>query len=171
MHPEELLYPARFHAGQAYFLERSNTRTASYFSGPFEGSITGIEHDPLQPHHIATLNGDCFEPLWHVIGGGSLRLLYGMCYSGCRLKYRNSATAVQLLEMEPTASTSDWPYPEYPSYLPYFPLRLQRRFKCSVQEFSEMSCQPLEVISSEVLILVPLSPVLGMSLLGPAGDA
>jgi len=171
MHPDELLYPALFHEGHAYFLERSDTRTASYFGGPFQGSITGIEHGSRRLHHIATLNGDCFEPLWHIVGGGSLRLLYGMCYNGCRLRYRNSATTVDLLEMEPTASASDWPYAEYPSYLPYFPLRLKRRSKCSAQEFSEASCQPLEVISSEVLILVPPSPVLGISLWGPSGDA
>jgi hypothetical protein len=171
MHPDEVLYPALFHEGHAYFLERSDARTASYFGGPFEGSMTGIEHGPRPLHHIATLNGDCFEPLWHVVGGGSLRLLYGMCYSGCRLKYRNSANAVDLLEIKPTASTSDWPYPEYPSYLPYFPLRLQRRSKCNVQKFLEASCQPIEVSSSEVLVLVPASPLLGISLWGPSGDA
>ena len=38
MHPDELLYPALFHEGHAYFLERSDSRTASYFGGPFEGS-------------------------------------------------------------------------------------------------------------------------------------
>ena len=153
MHPDELLYPALFHEGHAYFLERSDSRTASYFGGPFEGSTTGVENGPRPLHHIATLNGDCFEPLWHVVGGGSLRLLYGMCYSGCRLKYRNSANAVELLEIKPTNSTSDWPYPGYPSHLPYFPLRLQRRSKCNVQQFLEASCQPLEVASSEVLVL------------------
>jgi hypothetical protein len=61
MHPDELLYPALFHEGHAYFLERSDARTGSYFGGPFEASITGIEHGPRPLHHIATLNGDCFE--------------------------------------------------------------------------------------------------------------
>jgi hypothetical protein len=171
MGPDELLHPALFHEGQAYFLERSEARMASYFGGPFQGSITGVRHGPRQLHHIATINGDCFEPLWDVIGGGSLRLLYGMCYDDCRLKYRTSATTAEVLEMEPTASDTDWPYPDYPIYLPYFPLRLQRRSPCSLEEFSELACQPLGAKSSEVIILVPPSPVLGMSLWGPSGDA
>jgi hypothetical protein len=170
MHPDDLLYPALFHEGQAYFLERSDARTASYFGGPFEGSIAGLRHGPRQLHHIATVNGDCFEPLSHLIGGGSLRLLYGICYEGCRLKYRYSPTAAEILEMEPTTSNTDWPYPDYPTYLPYFPLRLQRRSACSFQQFSELACQPLDIVSSEVVVLVPASPVLGMSLWGPSGD-
>lgn len=171
MHSDELLYPVIFHDEQAYFLERSDTRAASYFGGPFEGSITGIRHGPRQLHHIASLNGDSFDPLRHVVGGGTLRLLYGMCFDGCRLKYRNSATGLEVMEMEPIASTSDWPYLDYPTHLPYFPLRLQRRVGCSLEEFSELSCQPLALAPSEVLVLVPPIPVLGMSLWGPSGDA
>lgn len=87
------------------------------------------------------------------------------------MKYRNSAAEPEITEMEPTASSSDWPYPEYPAYLPYFPLRLQRRSECSFQEFAQLSCQPLETVASEVIILVPASPVLGVSMWGPSGDS
>jgi hypothetical protein len=171
MHPDELLHLTLFYKGEAYFLERSQVLTASYFGGPFEGSVCGIRQGPRRLHHIATINGECFEPLWHVVGGGTLRLMYGMCYEGCRMKYRNSATQTEVLEIAPVISTKDWPYPEYPAYLPYFPLRLQRRSKCSLQQFSELACQPLGTVSSEAIVLIPPSPVLGMSLWGPSGDA
>src|SRR5262245_45476408 len=117
MHPDELVHPTLFYGGEAFFLERCQTRTASYFGGPFEGSVTGVKHGPRQIHHVATINGDCFEPLWHVVGGGTLRLMYGICYEGCRLKYRNSAVATEVLEIEPTVSKNDWPYPEYAAHL------------------------------------------------------
>jgi hypothetical protein len=171
MRPDELVYLSLFHEGVACFLERAEARTASYFGGPFQGSITGVRHGPRRLHHIATINGDCFEPLWHLVGGGSLRLLYGMCYDGCRIRYRNAATETEVLEIAPTTSSSDWPYPDCPAYLPYFPLRLQRQSKCSLREFSELACQPLKAVSSEAIVLVPPSPLLGMSMWGPSGDA
>ena len=170
MHPEKLLYPALFHDGQAYFLERSDTHTGSYFGGPIEETITGIKHGPHKIHHIATLNGHCFKPLWDVIGAFQLKLLYGMCYSGCHMKYRTSAAGLEVLEMTPKTSAANWPYPDYPTYLPYFPLRLQKHSPCSLEEFLALSCQPIEIASSETLVLIPPSPVLGMSLWGPSGD-
>ena len=160
MHPEKLLYPALFHDGQAYFLERSDTHTGSYFGGPIEETITGIQHGPDKIHHIATLNGHSFEPLWHVIGVFQLHLLYGMCFDGCHMKYRTSVAGVEVLEMTPSTSAANWPYPDYPTYLPYFPLRLQQHSPCSLEEFLAMSCQPIEVASSETLVLIPPSPVL-----------
>jgi len=171
MHPDELQYPAIYFEGKIYFLERADSRTASYFGGPFQGAIGGLRHGPRQLHHVATINGDAFEPLWHVKGGGSLRLMYGMCYDGCILRYRNSATAIEVLELQPTSSAADWPYPEYPAYLPYFPLRLQRRASCSLEQFAQLACQPVEPLPGEAIVLVPASSLLGMSLWGPSGDA
>lgn len=170
MHPDELRYPALFHAGKAYYLERSDAHASSYFGGPFEGSISGVRHGPRALHHIATITGHCFEPLWQQVGLGTLRLLYGMCFDGCRLTYRN-ASQVEILEIVPRKSSSDWPYSDYPAYLPFFPLRLEGQVDCGLEEFLEASCQPLELESHEALVLVPPSPVLGMSLWGPSGDA
>jgi hypothetical protein len=99
-----------------------------------------------------------------------LHFLYGICYDACHMKYRSSAASVEILEMTPTTSVADWPYPNYPAYLPYFPLRLQQCSQCSLEEFLQLSCQPIDVATSEVLVLIPPSPVLGMSLWGPSGD-
>lgn len=170
MLPDKLLRPALFHEGQAYFLEPSDVHSGSYFGGPFENAITGVKHGPHPLHHIATLNGRCFKPLWHVIGGGNLCLLYGICYDACHMKYRTSAAGLEVLEITPKTSSADWPYANYPTYLPYIPLRLRQRSQCSLEEFLELACQPIDVAESEVLVLIPPSPVLGMSLWGPLGD-
>lgn len=170
MHPDKLLYPALFHEGQAYFFEKSDAHTGSYFGGPFEGAITGLKPGSYPLHHITTLNGHCFEPLWHVIGGRTLSLLYGIRYDGCRMRYKSSAAGVEVMEMTPEDSALNWPYSDYPMHLPYFPLRLQQRAKCSLAEFLELSCQPIDLAPSDVLVLIPPSPVLDMSLWGPSGD-
>jgi len=170
MQPKKILYPAIFHDGHAYFLEQSDTHTGSYFGGPIEESIMGVQHGPHKIHHVATLTGHCFKPLWDVIGVLQLKLLYGIRYSGCHMKYQASSGGLKILEMKPKTSHENWPYPDYPAQLPYFPLRLKQCSKCSLEKFMAFSCQPIEVVSSETLVLVPPSPVLGMSLWGPSGD-
>jgi len=170
MQPDDLLWPVAFHKDHAYFLERSEKRAGSCLGGPLGRSVRGIKHGPMPLHHIATLNGDCVEPLWQVIGGGTLPLLYGMCFDACILKYSYTATNIELLEMKPKRSASEWPYSDYARYLPYFPLRLGRKVQCSLEEFSEVSCQQLDVAPSVLVVIVPPSTVLGMSLWGPSGD-
>jgi hypothetical protein len=171
MHPDDLKYPAIFYEGISYLLERSDAHGASFFGGPFLGLSKGLTHGPRRLHHIATIHGDCFDPLRYLVGGPFLRLLYGICFECCELTYVNSANDVHIAEMHPRESAADWPYPEYPTYLPYFPLRLSRQIKCSLEKFSGLSCQPLEAEESEAIVLVPPSPVLGMSLWGPDGDS
>jgi hypothetical protein len=100
-------------------------------------------------------------------------LFYGLTYSGCTLRYcKTSASSMELLEMEPTSSSGDFPYPDYPTLLPYLPLRIAKTHRCQFSEFSELSCQPhWQVEPSSLVVLVPPSPILGMSLWGPSGDA
>jgi|GEM_PF-1296236 len=170
MHPDDLKFPALYYGGKAWFLRRAEAHTSCYFGGPFEGGVQGVVARPRSLHHIATITGRCFEPLYHVVGGGDIRLLYGMTYEGCRLRYRVLANDVELLDLEPEAPSEDWPYPGYPTYLPYFPLELDRVVDCTFEEFCELSCQRLTPPESEAIILVPPSPVLGMSMWGPSGD-
>ena len=151
MPAEELLYPAIFHQGTGYFLERANNLTASYFGGPSGGSLTGVSHGPGRIHHIATINGDCFEPLWHVVGGCTLRLLYGIRFDGCQMKYRNSLSSTEITQMSPTASSDNLPYPDYPAYLPYSPLKLRQSTKCNLEDFCKFAAQPLKTTPSEAL--------------------
>jgi hypothetical protein len=171
--PDDLLYPAIFHAGKAYFLERSTKRQASYFGGPIDPAVafTGVQHGSRRLHHILKIDGDCFQPMWHVPGGHHLHLVYGMCFGGGNITYRSKLYEIEVLEMNPAESSEDFPYHCYPDLLPYLPMRLQACVDCTLEEFSQVSCQPLELISSEAIVIVPPSPVLGMSLWGPSGDA
>lgn len=171
MHPDDLRWPALFHDDKAYFLERSEQHTGSYFGGPFEGEIRGVNPPPWL-HHIAMIGPRAFPPLNHLIGGGKIRLLYGMTYEGCELRYRNLTNHVELISLSPTEPSADWPYVGYPPHLPYIPLRLGESFDCSIDQFNELSTQPsLEVTKrSEALIIIPACPSLGMSLWGPSGD-
>lgn len=170
MQPEDLHFPVIYHRRQIYFLERAETNSRSYVGGPSGARIGGVEHGPRRLHHIATIATDCFEPLTRFSKGEPLRILYGLCYDGCTMEYRDSGRQIEILRIEPSCSRVDWPYPDYPSYLPFFPLKLQRRVVATWDEFSQLSVQPLEQVKEEAIILIPSSPIWGMSLWGPWAD-
>lgn len=170
MNPDDLILPAVFYDGCVYFLERADRWSPTRFGGPSSITISGIDHGPLRLHHIATLGGKNLP-----IGKFFLEmpLFYGLRFDGCTLSYRRVSTQhMELLQLEPTVSSEDWPYPDYPPLLPYLPLRVARKHRCSFKEFSELSCQPDWLVApSSFIVLVPPSPILGMSLWGPSGDA
>jgi hypothetical protein len=170
MHPDDLLFPAAFHNGFAYFFERSDRWSGTRFGGPSEATISGKEFGPKRLHHVATF-GPRELPIGKFMSG--LPLFYGFCFSGCAIAYRReSSSTVKLLELGPTDSTDDFPYTGYPELFPYIPLRLLRKTACDFREFSKLSCQPnWNVDPEKLIILVPPSPVLGVSLWGPSGDA
>lgn len=171
MEPDDLSLPAAFFGGTAYFFDRADRWSSSYFGGPSEVKISGVSEDPAQLHHIVTIG--CRE--LPNLGRFSLRLplFYGLRYSGCTLRYRKIDTHnMEAFEMAPGTATPDWPYPGYPPHLPYFPLRVSRSQQCDFGEFSGLSCQPSWQISAKALVVVvPASPVLGVSIWGPSGDA
>nr|AIA17112.1 Unknown Function [uncultured bacterium] len=170
MNPDDLILPAAFYDSCAYFFERADRWSASRFGGPSDVTISGVKHGPRRLHHIATLGGKDLPIgkffLW-------LPLFYGLAYTGCTLQYRKlSTSSVELFELEPTKSTEDFPYRDYPPLLPYLPLRVAKIERCDFREFSELSCQPnWDIDASSLIVLVPPSPILGMSLWGPSGDA
>ena len=171
MQPDDLILPAAFFAGTAYFFERSDRWSSSYFGGPSEVKISRASKHPASLHHILTIG--CRE--LPDLGKFSLKLplFYGLRYSGCTLRYRKIDTHnMEVFEMAPDSAMSDWPYPSYPPYLPYLPLRVSRSEQCDFREFSGLSCQPSwEVSAKSLIVVVPASPVLGFSIWGPSGDA
>ena len=171
MQPDDLIFPAAFHKGTAYFLERADRWSSSYFGGPSEVAISGLAQDATPLHHIVTFG--CRE--LPSLGSFGLRmsLFYGMRYSGCRIQCRKLDTSnLEVSEVTPIAATPDWPYPCYPPYLPYVPMRVSRTLQCDLRVFSELSVQPQwQVSPGHLIVIVPASPVVGMSLWGPDGDA
>jgi hypothetical protein len=158
--------PVVFYDGTAYFFERSEKLTHTYFGGPLEASFTGINHGPLPLHRIITFGGG------QEFRQGNITCIYGICYSGCQMAYRETSyNKFDLVDLDPTVSEPDFPYADYPRILPYIPLRVGREMKCTFEEFSTLSCQLLSHLNpSSFIVLVPPSPVLGMSLWGHSGD-
>ena len=62
-------------------------------------------------------------------------------------------------------------YTPYPDLLPYVPLRLARRVRCTAEQFRELLLQQGEVKAEEVTIIIPPMFDLGLSLWGHSGDA
>ena len=83
-----------FHDGACTALVRAATPSASYFGGPFGGSVGGKAHGPRRLHHVATISG--------------VPLLYGLRFDGCRLRYRYDDAGVEILELDPPESSEDW---------------------------------------------------------------
>jgi hypothetical protein len=170
MSPDDLQLPVVFYDGSAYFFERADTWSPSHFGGPSDVTVSGIEHGPRRLHHIATLGGRDLP-----IGkfGLQLPLIYGLTYSGCHLTYRKvPGSSIELLSLQPTTSSDDFPYSDYPALLPYLPLRISKTQRCGFGEFSQFSCQPdWRIDPAAFIVVVPPSPILGMSLWGPSGDA
>src|SRR5215467_11130870 len=101
MHPDDLKFPVAFNKGTIYFFQRSEEWSSSYFGGPLDLDISGIEHGPRRLHRVATLSARDLP-----IGSSSLPLVYGMTYSGCTLRYRYEKYGrLELLELAPTSSS------------------------------------------------------------------
>jgi hypothetical protein len=164
---EQLVYA--FHAGTMVSFERAASHSASWFGGPLEQSLSGAQHGPKPLHHIATL-------ALHQLGASArnfvstIPLLYGLCYDSCDIRYRMvGSTKLELVEMSPSASLENWPYPNYPPLLPYVPLRLGGKRRCSYAWFADRFPNMPEPQPSELVVAVPPPASVGMSLWG-SGD-
>ena len=170
MQPDDLIFPAAYCDSVAYYFERSDCWSASYFGGPSDFAIRGPEGKTSRIHHISSFTARDL-PIGRF--GLQLPLFYGIQHSGCRIRYRvTSSNEFELIELVPPQPAKRFPYPEYPSLLPYIPLRVAREIRCGLEEFAGVLCQQAKSIEpSTLLIAVPASPVLGVSLWGPTGDA
>jgi hypothetical protein len=121
--PAEQLVLA-FHDNKKFCFERAPVRSESTFGGPMNPRIEGVEFGPRPLHMIAELSWMHMPALSDVSRINKLPLIYGMYYSGCKLRYRVVPGGIELLELEPRESLEDWPYSNFPPLLPYIPLRL-----------------------------------------------
>jgi len=98
-------------------------------------------------------------------------LIYGMCYDGCRVEYRVGGIGkVELLKLTPMQSSDDWPYPNFPSLLPYLPLRIGATRQSSYAEFAQAFFNMPTVQPSELVVAVP-SPGRNSHPLIPSGSS
>ncbi len=154
-----------FHDELLYVFERAEQRSASVFGGPLSSEISGRPFGPKPLHRIARLSG------WHIPvlsqhHLGELPLLYGMYYSGCEMSYRvEYGHKIELLGIAPAVSSDDWPYLNFPSLLPYVPLRLNDTARrVSYDEFACRFPNMPEKQSAELMVAVPPPATLGVSL-------
>ncbi|HEY7999228.1 MAG TPA: hypothetical protein VIE87_10445 [Pseudolabrys sp.] len=170
MQKEPLVFA--FHDDRLYTFEQAERHSASVFGGPLSAKISGRPFGPKPLHLIVCLGG------WHIPALNrhhliELPLIYGLHYDGCRIDYRvEIARKVELLGIEPAASSDDWPYPYFPPLLPYVPLRLDDTPRpASYGEFAARFPNMPERQPAELIVAVPPPAAVGLSLWGEAdGD-
>jgi hypothetical protein len=161
--------------GNIFSFERAEAHAESWFGGPFEDKLIGIEYGPKPLHLIARL------ALGHFTGSTptqffAIPLIYGMYYSGCDIEYRirradeTDPHKIELRKLSPTESSDDWPYPHFPPLLPYVPLQLGETRAASYEEFAEGVPNMPRLQPTELVVVVPPPATLGLSLWG-SGDA
>jgi hypothetical protein len=173
MDADSLEFPAVYFEGMAFILEPSMSfrgPSAGYFGGPTEAKFTGITRGAAGLHRVLTLQpsaipalAECYLPV--------LPLFYGLRYSGCEISYSFSRSSeCRIIGLDPRRSSEDWPYVGFPEILPYFPLRVKKRFACSARIFSKLSWQGVSPKPKTMMVIVPPPPVGGVSLWGRSGD-
>jgi hypothetical protein len=151
--------------------ERAYKFSASEFGGPLEAKLSGIEHGPKPLHRIAQLAAMDLRPKSLDAGERTklfnLPLIYGMCFDGCNIDYHVDIKGnIEIRKMRPTESSHDWPYPNYPPLLPYFPLQIGETRNCSYAEFAQTFVNMPELQPTDLVIAVPTPATLGISLWG-----
>jgi hypothetical protein len=126
--------------------------------------FTGVRHGPARLHRVLTIEGS-------MIPAPPVPLFYGLRFSGCRVTYSLPSRSVcRITQIEPRRSSADWPYQDYPSLLPYIPLRVQKRASYTTERFARLSWQGLDINPKMMVVIVPPIAVGGVSLWGPTGD-
>ena len=153
--------------GCTYHFEPSQQNSESIYGGPLEPSLIGMAAGPAPLHHIATLSAMQLP----MLGSTSLPLLYGFQYSGCEMRYQYSAQAVDVQSLDPSESTEDWPYEDYPAQLPRLALKLAKTQAETWQEFSARYPNLAARQPAELVAIIPPALTIGQSLWGEDGDA
>ena len=104
--------------------------------------------------------------------GAVLDQLENQILSGMNLEgLPDISSECHILDIQPRESSDNWPYASYPDLLPYVPLRLAERVRCSPEDFQGLILHGDEVSANEVTVVVPPMFDLGISLFGHDADA
>jgi hypothetical protein len=165
---------AAFTEGIRYEFVPTQQYSASAFGGPGEITLRGPRHGPAPLHFIGRISKVHLPILARPKSYFDLPLVYGMRYSGCRLGYRLARTSdakLTVTGLVPRRSSSDWPYEQYPSLLPYVPLKLGRRRRMTYEAFARRYPNMADAQPADLVVVVPPPFGIGVSLWGPIGDA
>ena len=150
-------------------LARSDQFSWSWFGGPSRGEVRGKGFEPRRLHHIATVHAAHVTQPAPGRHTGSVPLLYGMRFDGCRLRYRFDGD-VTVTKIAPRKPSADWPYRDYPALLPYVPLSVARRSKTTWRRFAASAPNLPVAQPADLVALVPPPVTLGVSLWRSDGD-
>jgi hypothetical protein len=160
-----------FHSGRVFSFVRATEYSPSSFGGPLEIELLGVRHGPRSLHMLARLSSSELPVLGAPACVFELPLIYGFCYSGCQIKYKlESSTKVEILDLDPTASSDDFPYRDYPVLLPYAPLKVSQVRECTYSEFVAAFPNMPDEQPADVVVAIPPPATLGVSLWGRWGD-
>ena len=165
--------PAIFFDGTEYVLEPVDKHSPSYFGGPSEVRISGVRHGPRALHHVMTID-TAFVPS---IKGeeDEIPLFFGMCFDGCEIQYEvnDLEQKCKVTRLRPRKSSDDFPYEDYPAYLPYFPLGVKSKTACSARTFSNKLYGEVDWDSSYEIMVIVVPPIFvgHISMWGPCGNA
>lgn len=160
-----------YNNGWLFEWERSDRHEPSYFGGPPEVLVSDLPWRSQPLHHIATLrNSDVEIPGFRF--GFKTPFLYGIKNEGCNLSYQQTASAaISVKSLEPRKSEESYPYPGYPTLLPYIPLKLVRKKQCDPQKFKERIYNTgWELKPNVAYAIVPDPPDIGFTIWGPSGN-
>lgn len=156
----------------AYDFARDANHSFTYFGGPLELKVSGIKYGPKPLHHVATLFGDCLPELKGIVELRSgFPLIYGLCYSGCRMQYKPTCDRVELVSLTPTISADDWPYRDYPTLLPYFPLKVAKTKGMRYEKWAEAYPNMPDIQPADLVVAIPPPADIGVTLWGGHNDA
>lgn len=161
-----------YFGGKEYSLGISSEESSIYFGGPgYDEAIEGPRYGPRRLHHILTINNSKFS----IPGcdfGFVTSFYYGICFEGCALTYRRTATAaIKITETNPRKADRDYPYFGYPDLLPFHPLQIIETKDVTTEEIQDSLYNTAWTVDPAKLYLtVPNSAGLGLSLWSPGEE-
>lgn len=118
--------------GKLARFQRAEQVGRSHFGGPLDAQLVGRRHGPAPLHAVGLVSLEIFGLQGDVGLPVGVPLVYGFCYDGCQLSYSFEAgEPLRLLDLRPSRSSRDWPYPGFPAVLPYWPVAAAGLESCS----------------------------------------
>lgn len=146
------------------------------FGGPLALEVRGAPQETPPLHRVVTLS--LADPLvgLEMKGISELPLVYGFVFDGCRMKYRVvSNDVIEILELDPSEPSDDWPYERFPRTLPTKHFAWIDEGSIDPEHVEELSWQGFDGFddfdpNKSVVLIVPECTDYGVSLWGGEGD-
>lgn len=166
-------YPVLVHDDEMSVASLAPSSYQHYFGGPLALTLKNFSSKQGTLHRLLTIYLTDSLLNLEIPELSQLPLLYGFMFDGCQLSYKVlDDSTVEILSLEPTEISSDWPYENYPEQFQEQPVTFATPQKLSEKEWQNLTWQGLpEKTSEKLYVIVPPSQHYGVSLWGEMGDA